>query len=127
TLQTRLGGHLVAGHVNTTGEIAGIISRGDNWLYRVKLKSELMKYCINEGSISIDGVSLTIAEIQGNEIRISLISHTKQNTIFQYYKTGDKVNIEVDLIAKYLESLLKSGNGNSPGSLDVNLLKKWGY
>jgi len=127
TLNTRLGGHLVSGHVNGIGDIVRITPKGDNWFYHIKIDPQLMKYCINEGSIAVDGVSLTIAEITGNEIRISLISHTKNNTIFQYYKPGTKINIEVDLIAKYLESLIESGNRESLQGLDMKLLGKWGY
>ncbi len=124
TLETRLGGHLVQGHVNGTGTITQWFPRGENYYLEVQLPPELMKYCIHEGSIAIDGISLTIAQLQPDRVGISIIPHTVKHTTLQFRKTGERVNIEVDVIARYVERLL----GQSPHSkLTIETLRKWGY
>ncbi|GAB4177811.1 MAG: riboflavin synthase [Calditrichia bacterium] len=124
TLNSRLGGHLVQGHVNGVGTVLSVVQNGDNWFFTVKIPEELAKYCVEEGSIAIDGISLTIAEKEGNVIRLSIISHTYHHTIMQDLKPGNHVNIEVDIIAKYVESIFtKKGNK----SLSIDDLKQWGY
>ncbi len=124
TLETRLGGHLVQGHVNGTGRITQWFPRGENYFLEVQLPADLMKYCIREGSIAVDGISLTIARLLPDRVGISIIPHTVKNTTLQFRKIGDRVNIEVDLIARYVERLLRQ----SPRSkLTIETLKKWGY
>lgn len=118
TPSTRLGGHLVQGHVNGTGKIQSITKRGKNWMVTINLPPELMRYCVQEGSIAIDGVSLTIAERDVDSIRISIIPHTVEKTIIKHYQPGMEVNVEVDVIIKYLEALLKKGEKNFPFSLE---------
>lgn len=103
---TRLGGHFVQGHVNGTAKISHISNRGENWYIGVELDSELSKFCINEGSITIDGISLTIADIEQNNIYVSIIPHTWQVTTISYLKVGSEVNIEVDMFAKYIYKFL---------------------
>ncbi|TDJ05269.1 MAG: riboflavin synthase [Deltaproteobacteria bacterium] len=107
----RLGGHFVQGHVNDTGVISGIKSIGDNYLYTIKYPQNLGKYIISEGSIAIDGISLTVAKLSRNtcELTVSLIPHTMENTNLASLKVGSKVNLEVDLLAKYIENLLSQG------------------
>lgn len=111
SLSDRLGGHLVQGHVNTTATLKSISSRGENFELWFTIPAEQMKYIIKEGSITLDGISLTVADIQENNILITIIPHTWENTILQDKKIGDTVNLEVDMMAKYLENFLKHGQG----------------
>jgi riboflavin synthase len=102
----RLGGHFVSGHVNGTGQITKVQSQGKNWLITVKYPKELEKYIIQEGSIAIEGISLTVAYLKKGEMTVSIIPHTYEKTTLGSKKVGDKVNLEVDLLAKYIEKLL---------------------
>ncbi len=120
----RLGGHFVQGHVNGTGTIQTFRKRGDNYLLEVSLPSHLRKYVILEGSIAIDGISLTVAHLAENRVGINIIPHTMSHTNLQYKQVGQSVNIEVDLIAKYIENLLRF---SSDKGITENLLKQWGY
>lgn len=123
TLNTPLGGHLVQGHVDATASITAWIKRGENYLLELRLKPPLLKYCISEGSIAVDGISLTIANLLEQTIKISIIPHTFQYTTLHERKTGDEVNIETDMIARYVERFLY----NQTESLSEDKLKKWGY
>lgn len=109
----RLGGHFVQGHVNGTGTFTKILQRGENWEMSLKAPKELFKYMINEGSIALDGISLTLAKVTETEITVSIIPHTYENTILHTKKIGDTVNIEVDMMAKYLENFMKFDNKKS--------------
>lgn len=104
---SRLSGHIVQGHVDGTAEILSLDALGNqNWWLRILLPEDLERFFVEKGSISIDGISLTIAEIQGPEIAVTIIPHTYQNTSLATHKPGDRVNIEVDVIAKHVEKLL---------------------
>lgn len=110
TAATRFGGHMVLGHVDAVGEI---ISRSpsENWeLVRVQIPTELMKYVVLKGSITIDGISLTVNEVGENWIGLSLIPETLSVTTLGTKQVGAKVNIEVDVMAKHIEGLLESRN-----------------
>ncbi len=120
-LQDRLGGHLVQGHVDGIGRIVDVRSDG-KWSFEIP--PELQQYTIFRGSIAIDGVSLTITNRTANIITVALIPHTLQHTIFQFKRAGDAANIEVDLIAKYIEQLL-SVNGKN--KMTVTWLKEIGF
>ncbi len=102
----RFGGHIVQGHVNATGEITEWRPRGENWYLEIAIPEHLKKYIILEGSIAIDGISLTVAKLHENFIGINIIPHTSKATNLQMKKKGDLVNIEVDVIAKYIENIL---------------------
>lgn len=108
TLQTRLGGHIVSGHVDGTGRIIRRTA-DDNavWLW-VECAPAIMRYIIEKGSITIQGVSLTVAKVQGNTFAVSLIPHTQMATTLHAAKVGDVVNLENDVIAKYVERLMCS-------------------
>jgi riboflavin synthase len=122
---SRMGGHFVQGHVNGTGKITQWYPRGENYFLEIDIPEILSRYTILEGSIAVDGISLTIAHLTKNLIGINIIPHTVKNTSLQFKKAGDPVNIEVDMIAKYIEKLL---NSNKPSeSLNLENLKKWGY
>ncbi len=102
----RLGGHFVQGHVNGLATISRIEKKGTNYEISFMVPASLHKYLILEGSIAIDGISLTIARIKQDEITISTIPHTWQKTNLQYKKVEDKVNVEIDVLAKYIEKLI---------------------
>jgi riboflavin synthase len=105
----RLSGHFVQGHVDGKAEVLALDALGDdNWWLRIRLPENLARYFVEKGSISVDGISLTIAAIRGREIEITIIPHTYHNTALQFRKPGDLVNIEVDVIAKHVEKLLGS-------------------
>jgi len=118
-LSDRLGGHIVLGHINGTGEITQIKKRGDNYYIEIFLPSQLHKYIIEEGSITVDGISLTIAHIHEARIGISIIPHTRKNTTLYDAKVGQKVNIETDVLAKYVEKMLYNSRDEAKYS------KKW--
>ena len=124
-LNDRLGGHLVQGHVNGIGTITEIQKLGENYLLKIIVPEDLERYLINEGSIAINGISLTIAELDKNSVSISIIPHTWQNTNLKYKKVNDKVNIEI--LAKYVEKLLTKNNGTSKKNITENWLKEIGY
>ena len=106
TLSTPLGGHLVSGHVDGLGEITRIETSGRANVYQVRIPGHLAKYVAQKGSICIDGVSLTVNQVSGHELSVTIIPHTQTQTIISSYQVGTKVNIEIDLIARYLERLL---------------------
>lgn len=124
-ISDRLGGHIVQGHTNGIGSITKIKKLGDNYFVEIEIPTELEKYTISEGSIAVDGISLTIASLERNRIGLSVIPHTWNSTNLKSKKNGDNVNIEVDLIAKYVEKLLISKSPNS--SITENWLKDIGY
>ena len=101
-----MGGHIVQGHVDGVGEVVGTVdpSRGGEW--RVRVPDDLARYCVAKGSIALDGVSLTIASLVGPELTIALIPHTATQTTIGAGCLGDPVNVEVDVLAKYVERLL---------------------
>lgn len=103
----RLGGHFVQGHVNAVATLDSIDNTGDNYNLTFTLPLEQMKFIINEGSIAIDGISLTVANVENNQVTVTIIPHTWINTNLSSKSIGDKVNIEVDMLAKYLWNFQK--------------------
>lgn len=126
-LSDRLGGHLVQGHVNGVGRITRIQSLGENFLLEIDIPLELEKYVISEASIAIDGVSLTIARLSGRKVTVSVIPHTWKNTILQFQRVGQSVNLEVDILAKYVEKLLKRDGTTSADKFSEDWFKNFGY
>ena len=102
----RLGGHMVSGHVNELGVIKDIKKMGQNWEITIGFKPEIRKYMIQEGSVALDGISLTIAELKNTELKVAIIPHTLKNTNLGLKKIGDVINIEVDMVAKYIENFI---------------------
>jgi len=98
-----VGGHLVQGHIDGTGKIMDIVPEGDALLMRISAPAEVMKYVVQKGFIALDGVSLTVAEREADSFRVSLVGYTLKNTILGGRRAGDVVNLEVDIIAKYVE------------------------
>jgi len=119
----RLDGHIVLGHVDTVGTVESIEKRDESWWYSVRIPGDFMKFVVHTGSISVDGVSLTVAEIRGDLCRFSIIPHTYNNTIFRYYRQGDHVNIEVDVLGKYVEKQLTLGRQGTPGGPPITLAR----
>lgn len=102
----RFGGHIVTGHIDGTGVISAI-KKDDNAIwYTIRTKSEILKLIVEKGSVAIDGISLTVAEVSRSEFKVSVIPHTAKNTILSVKRVGDSVNIENDCVGKYIEKLL---------------------
>jgi len=104
--ESRFGGHIVQGHVDGVGQIRRFDRTGDNWNLEVTYPGALARYIVEKGSIAIDGISLTVARLGPESLSIAIIPHTFENTNLRWSKPGDTVNLEVDVLAKYVESLL---------------------
>lgn len=114
-LSDRIDGHLVQGHVDGVGRIAALEERGNSLWYEVEIPADLAPFVIEKGSIALDGISLTIAGLTGNLAAVSIIPHTASITTFGSRQIGDGVNIEVDMIGRYVASLLHAGRIAQPG------------
>lgn len=114
----RFGGHMVSGHIDGLGKINEIKPNGGFIELKVELNPEQEKYVIKKGSIAIDGISLTIANIEKNNITLAIIPHTFENTNLKNLKKGDIVNIEVDITAKYIEKFLSTSDNESRITLE---------
>jgi riboflavin synthase len=106
TLESFMGGHLVQGHVNDVAKVEKIEKIDNCTLLSITLPEDLMKYCVPEGSITIDGISLTLSHMEHQTVQMNIIPHTWDKTIISHYKVGQLVNVEVDIIAKYMEKWL---------------------
>ncbi|AYA65066.1 riboflavin synthase [Alteromonas sp. RKMC-009] len=102
----RFGGHIVSGHVDGVGEVKKIVKHSTYIEIWISAPTELAKYIAHKGSITVDGVSLTVNEVDGNELMLWIIPHTLQETVIGTYKAGSRVNLEVDVVARYLERLM---------------------
>jgi riboflavin synthase len=123
-LADRLGGHLVSGHVDGTGKVVSVVPDGRSLRWTFEVPSDLARYIAHKGSVCIDGTSLTVNEVNGHRFGVNLIPHTVEHTAFSARRPGDAVNIEVDVVARYIERLLASGD--SP-RLDEAFLKQHGF
>ena len=122
----RLSGHIVQGHVDGTGEFLSLEVLGDdNWWLRLRVPAELDPFLVYKGSIAIDGISLTIAALEGDVLSVTIIPHTYRNTTLGSYRPGAKVNLECDVLAKHVEKLLRKLDVKS--GLTVEKLKEQGY
>ena len=106
----RFGGHIVSGHVDGIGEVVSLHEDARSWRFNIKAPQNLAKYIAQKGSITVDGTSLTVNAINGSELELNIVPHTMLHTIISDYQVGTKVNLEVDLIARYLERLTSSDN-----------------
>jgi riboflavin synthase len=104
-----LGGHYVQGHVDAVGRVAQAEPEGDGLRVRIEAPPELLRYCVEKGSIAVDGVSLTIAGLAPNTFDVALVPHTLAATTLGHLSPGDEVNLEADVLAKYVERLLPAG------------------
>ncbi len=122
-LGDRLGGHIVLGHVDDTGIIRSLKKEGDFYTLTIEVPHRISKYIAEKGSLAVDGISLTVASKKDNIIEIAIIPHTFNNTNLKTKRIGDFVNIEVDVIARYVESLIYTNRQN----VNWNFLKETGF
>ena len=125
-LADRLGGHFVTGHVDGVGAITEERREGDFLHIRIRIPRSVMKYVVQKGSIAIDGISLTVNECQGDEIRITVIPFTLQRTTLLQKRVGEQVNVETDILGKYVENLLGRKSVGGTG-FDQEFLKRHGF
>jgi riboflavin synthase len=119
----RLGGHLVLGHVDDTGEVLDVSSEETARIMKISAPVELLPYMVDKGFIAVDGVSLTIVNVDDSSFVVSLVAYTMENTTLGRKRPGDAVNLEADVIAKYVENL-KEPKGQS---LDIEFLREYGF
>lgn len=124
----RIGGHLVSGHIDGVGSIADREGAGDAFLLKIKAPPHILRYSIRKGSIAVDGVSLTINEVGSNFFSVTLIPFTIKMTTLGSKKIGNNVNLENDLIGKYIDAFLKQGN-RQPGkeTIDLEFIREHGF
>ena len=129
-LTSRLGGHLVSGHIDGTGIIQSIREEKEARVLQITTGQEILRYIIGKGSVALDGVSLTVASLTDTAFFVSLIPHTRQQTILHEKKIGDRVNIENDLVGKYVEKLLyreTEPESEKTSGLTRDWLEKYGF
>ena len=113
TLSTALGGHLVSGHVDGLATLVEMKAEARSIRYQFEVEPAIQHYIAVKGSVTVDGTSLTVNSVEGNRFDVNIVPHTQQKTVFQYYQAGSRVNIEVDIIARYLERLLQGRADNT--------------
>lgn len=130
----RLGGHIVQGHVDGTGRIASIRPVGNSWFVYIDASPELMRYIVTKGSVCLDGISLTVADSADRTFSVSIIPHTWENTTLRDKRAGDTINIECDILGKYVEKLLGGHlagvdrvGSERGGGVSMDLLARSGY
>ncbi|WP_303835147.1 riboflavin synthase [Ruminococcus flavefaciens] len=123
----RFGGHIVSGHIDGTGSITDIKNDGIAVWYTVSAAPELLRYIVEKGSIAIDGISLTVAKVTDTSFSVSIIPHTAAQTILGTKKAGDTVNLENDIIGKYVEKLMKPAEPPKTDGITMEFLAKNGY
>ncbi len=130
-LSDRLGGHLVSGHVDGIGKILKKAPQNRSWIVRIGVERILARYIIEKGSIAVDGISLTVNECGSDFFEVNIIVHTGKETTLLKRKVGDAVNIETDLIGKYVEKLMSKegsmGEEKKPSNIDLEMLIKNGF
>lgn len=117
----RFGGHIVSGHTDGTGKVINLKKDGNFYLLEIELPKELERYVVKKGSITINGISLTVAELNGNTVKIAVIPHTYENTNLKILSNGDYVNIETDILAKYVEKFLSTSDNKTGISMEFLL------
>ena len=128
TPTTRLGGHLVSGHVDGIGVVTEFRQEGCSWRLQIQAPDKLARYIAEKGSICVDGVSLTVNGVDGALFDLNIVPHTLQETTLAEYRPGRRVNLEVDIIARYLERLLLGEKAAQPGRrLSESLLREHGF
>lgn len=123
----RFGGHIVSGHIDGTGTITDIINDGIAIWYTISANSDIMRYIVEKGSIAIDGISLTIAKVTDRDFSVSVIPHTAEMTILSTKTKGQRVNLENDIIGKYVEKLMKPADNTEKGGIDTAFLALNGF
>jgi riboflavin synthase len=127
TPSARFGGHIVQGHVDAMGEFLSAKAEGEGWIVRIGFPKHLGKYIVEKGSITVDGISLTVAALGDDWLEIAVIPHTWKVTNLSTLKPGEAVNLEVDIIAKYVERMLQPHQAQTKSSLTLEKLSEMGY
>jgi len=130
TPQTRLGGHLVSGHVDTVGTVIERHRDARSERFRLRAPKELAKYIAHKGSITVDGTSLTVNKVDGAEFELNIVPHTLKHTIMDSYKPGTDVNLEVDVLARYIERLMLGDKAAEPAAVSgitLDFLNQHGF
>ncbi|MBE0429489.1 MAG: riboflavin synthase [Thermoleophilia bacterium] len=129
TLSARLGGHLMLGHVDATGKVLSIRPEGNAMLYTFSAPGEIRRYLLPQGSVGIDGISLTIARLESDNFSVSLIPHTVKVTTLGHNPVGYEVNLEADVLGKYVEKIIRGGlpGGQGEGGLTLEKLAERGF
>ncbi|MDO3380021.1 riboflavin synthase [Geoalkalibacter halelectricus] len=124
----RLGGHLVTGHVDGVGVVMRRETRGNAVLFTIEPPTSLLRYLVLKGSVAVDGISLTISDLDASSFSLTIIPHSLRQTNLEYLKVGDRVNLETDILAKYVERLFQPDVATGPKSrIDLEFLAKNGY
>jgi len=127
TPSSRLGGHLVSGHVDGVGKVLERKTVGNSERFRLESPAELSRYVARKGSICVDGISLTVNSVNGNEFELNIVPHTLANTVMDEYQPGSQVNLEVDIIARYIERMLLGDENAAKKSLTLETLRQSGF
>jgi riboflavin synthase len=125
-LTDRLGGHIVTGHIDGIGVITEKRKEGDYLHLEIRVPKFVSRYVVQKGSIAIDGISLTVNECENEEIKMTLIPYTLEKTTLMDKRVGDRINVEADIIGKYVEKMMNRGDGKSKG-MDLSFLKEHGF
>lgn len=130
----RFGGHIVSGHIDGTGNVIDIKAEENAIWYTISASSDLLKYIVEKGSVALDGISLTVAYVDNECFKVSIIPHTKAETILQYKKCGEVINIECDVVGKYVEKLLgykdnsiSNSNSGKKSNITMEFLAEHGF
>lgn len=126
-LNSRLGGHIVSGHIDCKGVITSIEKHSDFYNLYIKVPQEFSKYIVYKGSVTVNGISLTVADVQNDIFKVAIIPHTYGNTNLKCLNIGDIVNIETDILARYVEKLLYSDNNKKESKIDMAFLEENGF
>lgn len=127
TLSSRLGGHIVSGHIDCVGKLVSVEKLSDFYNLQFEIPENQTKYVVYKGSITVNGISLTVAKIDGDIFEVAIIPHTYENTNLRSLKIGDIVNIETDILAKYVEKLLSADDNKEKGNVTLSLLQENGF
>lgn len=129
TLSARLGGHLMLGHVDATGKVISIRPEGNAVFYTIQAPEEIQRYLLAQGSVGVDGISLTVARLEADRFSVSLIPHTVKVTTLGQNGVGYNVNLEADIIGKYVAKIMKGGlpGGQGEGGLTLEKLAEGGF
>lgn len=126
-LADRLGGHLVSGHVDGVGQVVSVQQDARSWRFMVAAPAEIAHYIAHKGSVCINGISLTVNEVDGHQFDINIVPHTMDNTNIKEWEVGTQLNLEVDLLARYLERLLQGQQTPTKSTITADFLAKNGY
>ncbi len=126
-LQDRLGGHLVSGHVDGVGTVRQISQDARSWRYEVEAPLSLCKYIAAKGSICINGISLTVNQVEGCVFGVNIVPHTRQETTIKEFEVGSKINLEVDLLARYLERMMSAPQIKDESNITPEFLAQNGF